>query len=251
MRPNDAMADAPPAVWNEKAHRASLAAVRSASVLRIAKAALLLSVAGAIAFAVVAPFFLDRPTTWFGIEFGPAISADSRISMIEKQWLELNEKITRRAADTDPVLEGFQKRLELLDRRIDPIERRCVFESRSITIAHDSSPVPATDSPRVAVLQVEPTALNEYRATTTFAGRWIYPDDLVKPYVVLRGTPADTTEIRLQLTWIGGDGATIGRATSVFTKTAGRWDKLALSARCAEVDPALEELGGLRIEINP
>jgi hypothetical protein len=245
------MADAPTAVWNEKAHRASLAAVRSATSLRIAKAALLLSVSGAIAFAVVAPLCLDRPRTWFGVEFGPAIAADTRISAIEKQWAAMDEKFTKRSEDTDPVLEGFQKRLEQIDRRIDPIERRCVFESRSITIAHDSSPDHAIDPPRVALLQVQPTALNEYRATTTFAERWIYPDDLVKPCVVLRGTPADTTEIRLQLTWIGGDGATIGRATSVFTKTAGRWDKLAQAARCAEVDPTLDRLGGLRIEINP
>ena len=152
MRPNDAMADAPPAVWSEKAHRASLAAVRSATVLRIAKAALLLSVAGAIAFAVVAPFFLDRPTMWFGIEFGPAISADSRISTIEKQWLALDEKFTQRAADTDPVLEGFQKQLESIDRRIDPIERRFLIDRRSITIAHDSSTGLAPDSTRIALL---------------------------------------------------------------------------------------------------
>jgi hypothetical protein len=244
------MADAQTAVWNEKAHRASLVAVRSATVLRISKAAVLLSISGAIAFAVVAPFFLDRPRTWFGMEFGPAVTADTRISAIEKQWIALDEKINNRAADTDPVLEGFQKRLELIDRRIDPIERRCVYDSRSITIAHDSSPVPATDSSRVALLQVQPTALNEYRATTSFAERWIYPDDLGKPFVVLRGTPADTTEIRLQLTWIGGDGATIGRATSVFTKTAGRWDLLVQSAKCTEVDPAVEKLGGLRIEMT-
>jgi hypothetical protein len=251
MTLNDAKEDATPAVWNEKAHRTSLVAVRSAIILRIAKAALLLSVSGAIAFAVVAPFFLDRPRTWFGVEFGPATSADTRISTLEKQWIALDEKITQRAADTDPVLEGFQKRLESIDRRFDPIERRCVYDRRSITIAHDSSPVPAPDASRVALLQVQPMALNEYRATTSFAERWIYPDDLEKPCVVLRGTPADTTEIRLQLTWIGGDGATIGRATSVFTKTAGRWDQFVQSARCTEVDPALERLGGLRIEMTP
>ena len=251
MPRNDATADVPPAMSSERAHLASIAAIRSAALLRVAKAALYFSVAGAVAFAVVAPLCLDRPWKWFGIEFGPAISSDTRISAIEKQWMALDERLTRKAADTDPVLERFQKRLELMDRRIDPIERRCVYDSRSITIVHDSSPDLSPVSSRVALLQVQPTALNEYRATTSFAERWIYPDDVEKPFVVLRGMPADTTELRLQLTWIGGDGATIGRTTSVFTKTAGRWDKLVQAAKCAEVDPAHERLGGLRVEITP
>jgi hypothetical protein len=250
MPVDDAKADAPPLEWTDMAHKASLEALRSATRLRRAKAALLISISGAFAFFVVVPFFLNRPRTWFGMEFGPALFADGRFSMIEKRLMAMEDKFAGKPSDRDSVLEGFQKRLELADRRIDPIERRCLIDGRPISIARDSSPVPASVASRVALLQVEPTAFNDYSKMTSFAARWIYPDDLEKPYVILRGTPIDTTELRLQLTWIGGDGATIGRATSVFTKTAGRWDKLVQGAQCAEVDPSSEALGGLRIQIS-
>lgn len=235
----------------EEAHRDSLAALRSATLLRRAKAALLFTVSGAIVFAVVAPLCLDRPRTWFGVEFGPVPSADARVATIERESKAFDERLARAASDIDLVYVGLQRRIESLDRRVDPIERRCMVESRSITIARDDTPVAASVPSRVALLHVQPIAYDEYRAMTSYAERWIDPDDLEKPNVLLRGMPADTTELRLQLTWLGGDGTTIGRTVSVFTKTAGRWDKLEQVAKCADVDPALEKLAELRIRMHP
>jgi len=236
---------ADPGAWSaelaERSHGASLAALRSATILRVAKASLLLSLAGIVVSAAVAPLCLDRPRKWFGMEFGPVPVAE--------RTTELTERLTK-AEDARFVLESLENRLQKIDEKLLWMQKRCLIDGRRITIAHDSTPSSTSIPSRVALVQVEPTACNDYGAITTYTGRWLYPDELEKPLVLLRGLPADTTELRFRLTWIADDGATIGGTTSIFTKTGGSWDKRVAVAKCAEVNAVIEPLGRFRIQIN-
>jgi hypothetical protein len=87
----------------------------------------------------------DRPRTWFGVS-RPAIAADTRISASKANGAVMDEKFTKRSEDWIPCSKDSRSWLEI-DRRIAGSERRCVFESREITIAHDSSAGLQTDSP--------------------------------------------------------------------------------------------------------
>lgn len=236
---------ADPGAWSaeltEQSHRASLAALRSATILRFAKAVLLLSLAGVLVSATILPLCLERPRKWFGMEFGPGD--------VERFEAALRASLPK-YADTPSVLEGFDGRLQKIDEKLLWLQRRNLIDGRSITIAHESTPTSTSIASRVALVEVEPTAVNDYGAITHYSDRWLYPDDLDKPFVLLRGLPADTTEVRFQLTWIGGDGATIGGATSIFTKTGGSWDKHVAVAKCSEVNSVIEKLGRFRIQID-
>jgi hypothetical protein len=202
---------------------------------------LLFSLTGIVVSAAVIPLCLDRPRKWFGMEFGPGFVVERSPASAEKLAKE---------DDVQSVLESFESRIRQTDERILSMQRRCLVDGRPITIAHDSSPTSTSIPSRVALVQVEPTAFNDYGAITTFAKRWLYPDDLERPETILRGTPADTTELRIRLTWIAGDGATIGGATSIFKKTAGAWDKNVQVAKCSEVNSLIEKLGRFRVQIG-
>jgi hypothetical protein len=225
----------------EQSHRSSLAAFRSATILRFAKASLLLSLTGIVVSAAIVPLCLDHPRKWFGMEFGPADFNPVATAPPTDIAKEL---------DASSVLAGLDKRLEKIDEELLSMQRRCLIDGRSITIARESNPSSTAIPGRVALVQVEPTAVNVYGAITTYSNRWLYPDDLERPFVLLRGLPVDTAELRFRLTWIGGDGATIGGATSIFTKTGGSWDEHVAVAKCSEVNSVIEKLGRFRIRID-
>src|SRR5688572_2002685 len=94
-------------------HGESRAAVHFASVLRLAKAALLFSIAGA----VLLPFFLKVRTKWWGIECGPMTTTDADF---EKR-LDGLESLSRRALDAEEwadVVFGIGNRIERLSDRL-------------------------------------------------------------------------------------------------------------------------------------
>lgn len=204
----------PPSWQPSLAH--SLRAARSATILRIAKATLLFTLAGAAVFALALPLLLDRPHHFFGLRIGPEVAAPLDPASLDALEARLRDEALR--ADGWHQLSS---RLAKTEELLQDVAARTMVALAPFSIALGSVRSPDA-SVHVARVEVTPVAIDRSGLVSTYVARSFDFAELAKPQRLFDGAAATTRELQFQVACLGAGGERLAEDVLVFHGGRGR-----------------------------